>query len=46
LNDRIFEYLEGVSLRQLVDNHRARENGVNTVHDMRPPAPKGTAVSA
>lgn len=46
LNDRIFEYLEAVSLRQLVDNHRARENNVNTVHDMRSASPKGTPVSA
>jgi Rrf2 family iron-sulfur cluster assembly transcriptional regulator len=46
LNDRIFEYLEGVSLRQLVDNHRAHESGVNTVHDMRAGTPKGNAVSA
>jgi Rrf2 family transcriptional regulator, iron-sulfur cluster assembly transcription factor len=46
LNERIFEYLEGVSLRQLVDNHRARENGVNTVHDMRPNTSKGSPVSA
>src|SRR4051794_30833030 len=25
LNDRIFEYLEGVTVRQLVENHRARK---------------------
>ena len=42
LNDRIFEYLEAVSLRQLVDEHRARESGVNTVRDMRPSAAKST----
>ena len=46
LNDRIFEYLEGVTLRQLVENHRARESGVNTVRDMRPNAAKGTPISA
>ena len=46
LNDRIFEYLEGVSLRQLVDNHRARENSVTTVHDMRASPAKGSPVSA
>ena len=46
LNSRIFEYLEGVTLRQLVENHRARENGVTPVHDMRSGSPKGTAVSA
>jgi hypothetical protein len=42
LNTRIFDYLESVTLRQLVDNHRAREAGVNTVHDMR----QSSAVSA
>jgi Rrf2 family transcriptional regulator, iron-sulfur cluster assembly transcription factor len=46
LNDRIFEYLEGVTLRQLVENHRAQESGVNTVHDMRPNPSKGSPVSA
>jgi Rrf2 family iron-sulfur cluster assembly transcriptional regulator len=46
LNERIFEYLESVSLRQLVEEHRARESGVNTVHDMRPNATKNTPVSA
>ena len=35
LNDRIFSYLEAVNLRQLVDDQRAKESGVNTVHDMR-----------
>src|SRR5215210_4558541 len=35
LNERIFAYLEAVTLRQLVDDQRARESGVNTVHDMR-----------
>jgi Rrf2 family iron-sulfur cluster assembly transcriptional regulator len=42
LNDRIFEYLESVSLRQLVEEHRARESGVNTVRDMRANAAKST----
>jgi Rrf2 family transcriptional regulator, iron-sulfur cluster assembly transcription factor len=42
LNDRIFEYLESVSLRQLVEEHRARESGVNTVRDMRASAAKST----
>src|ERR671914_1047010 len=32
LNDRIFDYLESVTLRQLVESQRARETGVNTVH--------------
>ena len=35
LNDHIFAYLEAVTLRQLVEDQRARESGVNTVHDMR-----------
>ena len=43
LNDRIFEYLESVTLRQLVEDQRAKDARVNTVHDMRPngakPAP-------
>ena len=43
LNERIFGYLESVTLRQLVDNQRAKDSGVNTVRDMRP---KGAAVSA
>jgi Rrf2 family iron-sulfur cluster assembly transcriptional regulator len=46
LNDRIFDYLESVSLRQLVENHRAKEAGLNTVHDMRQIPGKGVAVSA
>src|SRR5207302_7869187 len=45
LNDRIFEYLEAVTLRQLVDQHRGKENGVSTVHDMRPVS-KAVSVSA
>ena len=39
LNERIFDYLEAVSLRQLVDSQKAkeaaRESGVAQVHDMR-----------
>ena len=35
LNDHIFAYLEAVTLRQLVEDQRAKESGVNTVHDMR-----------
>ena len=44
LNDRIFGYLESVTLRQLVESHRARESGVSTVRDMRASPSKGTAV--
>jgi Rrf2 family iron-sulfur cluster assembly transcriptional regulator len=46
LNERIFDYLESVTLRQLVDNHRAQVNGLSTVHDMRPNAGKGVPLSA
>jgi len=35
LNERIFSYLESVTLRQLVDNQRAKEAGIAPVHDMR-----------
>ena len=46
LNERIFGYLEGVTLRQLVENHRAHASGVNTVRDMRANPAKGAIVSA
>lgn len=46
LNERIFGYLESVTLRQLVDNQRAKESKVNTVRDMRPQVGKGAAASA
>ena len=46
LNERIFDYLEGVTLRQLVDTQRARESGVNTVRDMRSNPSKSAIVSA
>jgi Rrf2 family transcriptional regulator, iron-sulfur cluster assembly transcription factor len=39
LNDRIFDYLEGVTLRQLVEAQKAKEAarnaGVSPVRDMR-----------
>ena len=51
LNERIFDYLGGVSLRQLVDSQKAkeavRESGVAQVHDMRVmPTKRTTTVSA
>ena len=46
LNDRIFSYLEAVTLRQLVDDQRAKDSGFSTVHDMRQPSAKNVAVSA
>jgi Rrf2 family iron-sulfur cluster assembly transcriptional regulator len=35
LNERIFDYLGSVTLRQLVENQKAKEAGVAQVHDMR-----------
>jgi Rrf2 family iron-sulfur cluster assembly transcriptional regulator len=50
LNDRIFDYLEGVTLRQLVDGYKAREAaksaGVAPVRDMRDAGKRTTPVSA
>ena len=48
LNDRIFDYLGAVTLRELVESHRARGSGTNTIRDMRTPRGKGrsAAVSA
>jgi Rrf2 family iron-sulfur cluster assembly transcriptional regulator len=46
LNERIFDYLESVTLRQLVDSHRAQANAPTTVHDMRPNPGKGVPLSA
>jgi Rrf2 family iron-sulfur cluster assembly transcriptional regulator len=51
LNERIFDYLGSVTLRQLVDSQKAKEatrdSGVAQVHDMRVPAGKRpTPVSA
>ena len=46
LNERIFEYLEGVTLRQLVDEQRQKDSGVSTVRDMRGSNHKGAPVSA
>ncbi|HSQ05642.1 MAG TPA: Fe-S cluster assembly transcriptional regulator IscR [Burkholderiales bacterium] len=46
LNERIFDYLESVTLRQLVDKHREQEAGVTRVHDMRATGSKPAPVSA
>jgi Rrf2 family iron-sulfur cluster assembly transcriptional regulator len=51
LNERIFDYLESVSLRQLVESQKAKEaakdSGVAQVRDMRETAGKRiTTVSA
>ena len=50
LNERIFDYLGAVSLRQLVESQRAKEtarqSGVAQVRDMRDTAKRTTPVSA
>jgi len=50
LNQRIFDYLGGVTLRQLVDNQKAKEAaksaGVAQVRDMRDAGKRTTPVSA
>jgi Rrf2 family iron-sulfur cluster assembly transcriptional regulator len=50
LNSRIFDYLGGVTLRQLVDSEKAKEaaraSGVTQVRDMREPGKRTTPVSA
>jgi Rrf2 family iron-sulfur cluster assembly transcriptional regulator len=50
LNERIFDYLGAVSLRQLVDSQKekeaARQSGVAQVRDMRDTAKRTTTVSA
>ena len=50
LNERIFDYLGAVSLRQLVDSQRAKEaarqSGVVQVRDMRDTVKRTTPVSA
>lgn len=46
LNQRIFDYLGSVTLQQLVDNQRAKESGVATMHDMRPSVTKRAVVAA
>ena len=50
LNERIFDYLGAVSLRQLVDSQKAKEtarqSGVAQVRDMRDTSKRTTPVSA
>lgn len=38
LNDHIFKYLQAVTLKQFVDEHKAKQNGVAPVQDMREPS--------
>ncbi len=40
LNDRIVEYLDAVTLKQLVEEQKARQNGVVQVHDRRAGMPR------
>jgi Rrf2 family iron-sulfur cluster assembly transcriptional regulator len=40
LNDHILDYLRAVSLKQLVDDQKAKASGVTQVQDMREAAPK------
>jgi len=46
LNQRIFDYLGAVSLRQMVEDQKAKESaraaGVAQVHDMREPGKRGS----
>jgi Rrf2 family iron-sulfur cluster assembly transcriptional regulator len=48
LNERIFDYLGSVSLKQLVEEQKAKEAatgaGVAQVHDMREPSKRGSTV--
>ncbi len=48
LNTHIFDYLGAVTLKQLVDDQKAKQSGVAQVHDMRESIAKRepTAVSA
>jgi Rrf2 family iron-sulfur cluster assembly transcriptional regulator len=46
LNERIFDYLGSVTLRQLVENQRAKDAGIAPVHDMRKVARKPDVVTA
>jgi Rrf2 family iron-sulfur cluster assembly transcriptional regulator len=39
LNQHIFDYLRGVSLKQLVDEQNAKQAGVARMHDMRSAMP-------
>jgi Rrf2 family iron-sulfur cluster assembly transcriptional regulator len=46
LNQRIFDYLGAVTLKQLVDEQKAKQNGVAQVHDMRGALPKREPATA
>ncbi len=38
LNDHIFKYLQAITLKQFVDEHKAKQNGVAPVQGMREPS--------
>jgi len=38
LNDHIFKYLQAITLKQFVDEHKAKQNGVAPVQDRREPS--------
>lgn len=38
LNDHILKYLQAITLKQFVDEHKAKQNGVAPVQDMREPS--------
>lgn len=38
LNDHIFKYLQAITLKQFVDEHKAKQIGVAPVQDMRKPS--------
>ena len=46
LNERIFDYLGSVNLRQLVDNQKAKEAGIAPIHDMRSIQPRRVQLTA
>lgn len=46
LNERIFDYLGSVTLKQLIDDHEAKQNGVAQVQDMRDAMPKRVRTTA
>jgi Rrf2 family iron-sulfur cluster assembly transcriptional regulator len=46
LNERIFDYLGSVTLKQLIDDHEAKQKGVAQVQDMRDAMPKRVRATA
>jgi Rrf2 family iron-sulfur cluster assembly transcriptional regulator len=46
LNEHIFEYLGAVTLKQMVDEQLAREQGIARLHDLRDGDPQRTPAAA